>query len=267
MGQELAPAQPQNLRLYEPSKFSKFNEPQEPKTPNQWFVQRYPNSYQIHGSPFLELVEPLDQFSVQIQPLTLNFDFFASVLGGRDLNHHVVYFEPEMQWYFKDSDSIFKTTTAEKLANQYRALMMKCAQEMPVNVHKWNLVHEFRSDKNAKAVVNRAKSVLAADSSFFSATSPNQRIRGPELFERLMRVLCEAMLEKNEGSYVTVTQAYKFFCQLSQQRQIGTMKRSMFKATMQDLMKDWHGVSLRRDVRDELGKQQEAWKGVRLIEV
>jgi hypothetical protein len=82
----------------------------------------------------------------------------------------------------------------------------------------------------------------------------------------LMRSLCETMLEKKESSYLTVTQAYKYFCHLSQQRQIGTMKRSMFKAEMQDLVRDMHGVSLRRDVQDTSGKQQEAWKGVRLIE-
>ena len=44
------------------------------------------------------------------------------------------------------------------------------------------------------------------------------------------------------------------------------MKRSMFKATMRDLMRDKFGLALRRDVPNELGKQQEAWRGVRLIE-
>jgi hypothetical protein len=81
-----------------------------------------------------------------------------------------------------------------------------------------------------------------------------------------MRVLCETMLEKNEGSYLTVTQAYKFFCQLAQQRQLGTLKRSMFKATMQDLVRDLHGLGLRRDVVDNFGKQQEAWRGLRVVE-
>jgi hypothetical protein len=51
-----------------------------------------------------------------------------------------------------------------------------------------------------------------------------------------------------------------------QQKQLGTMKRSMFKAEMQDLVRDFYGVGLRRDVPNELGKQQEAWRWVRLIE-
>jgi hypothetical protein len=75
------------------------------------------------------------------------------------------------------------------------------------------------------------------------------------------------MLEKNEGSYLTVTQAYKYFCQLAQTRQLAQMKWSMFKATMADLMKEQFGLPLRRDVANESGKQQEARRGVKLIEV
>ena len=70
----------------------------------------------------------------------------------------------------------------------------------------------------------------------------------------------------NEGSCLTVTQAYQVFCRLAQQRQLDQMKRSMFKATMQDLVKDVHGLGLRRDVLDSLGKQQEAWRGLKLVD-
>jgi hypothetical protein len=35
---------------------------------------------------------------------------------------------------------------------------------------------------------------------------------------------------------------------------------------MTDLMRDRFGVCLRRDVPDVLGKHQEAWKGVKLVE-
>src|SRR5664279_5078804 len=86
----------------------------------------------------------------------------------------------------------------------------------------------------AKAVVQRAKSILAANSSFFSATAQNQRIRGPELYERLIHVLVETMLEPMEGACLTVTEAYNAFCQLSQQRGLGMLKRSMFRELMRD---------------------------------
>jgi hypothetical protein len=100
-------------------------------------------------------------------------------------------------------------------------MLIRCAQELNGETDKVNLFAEFRSDKNARAVTTRAKSILAAGQDFFSATSPHQRIRGPELHERLARVLVETMLEPREGSCFTVTQAYNVFCRLSQQRQLG----------------------------------------------
>jgi hypothetical protein len=257
---------PHTLKLHTPKPIIP-GEPEPALTPNSWWVERYPEAYHNHGSPFLELTEQSDRFNTQISPVTINTDFMAGALGGRrDLGHAIVYFEPELAWYFKDSDGIFKVTTADKLMNQFRALMMKCAQDMPANVHKLNLVHEWRGDRTCKAILMRAKSILAADSSFFAADSPHQRIRGPELHERLMRVLCETMLQQCENGCLTVTQAYGVFCRLAQQRQLGVLKRSFFRATMQDLLKEAYGISLRHDVPDALGKHQQAWKGVRLVE-
>jgi len=37
-------------------------------------------------------------------------------------------------------------------------------------------------------------------------------------------------------------------------------------STMQELVRDLHGLALRRDVPDALGKQQEAWKGIRVVQ-
>lgn len=251
---------PAKLKLFEP-KFGQFN--QVPKTPNEWFVLKYPLAYENHGSPFLELVEPIDQFSHQVLPITLNIDFFASMLGGRkDLGHQVVYYESEMEWYFKDSDGIFKPTTAEKLATLYRALMMKCCQEMPSNVNKLNLFHEFRSDRNAKAVVQRAKSILAASPHFFSATSPNQRIRGIEIFERVARKFVSELLTSEPGQILRVNDAFAVFRRLLKERELPDIKRSDFKAVLVPLMKDEFNVCLRND----LGGSGRGWKNVKMIQ-
>ena len=258
---------PQLLKLHTLERRYPGEPEQPPSTPNAWWVARYPDAYDNHGSPFLELTEQNGRIISQVLPATQNLDFFGAVVGGRgDLGHHVLYLENEMQWYFRDSDGIYKPTTAEKLMTQYRALMMLCAQEMPATVHKLNLVHEWRGDRVCKAIIQRAKAILAADQSYFSSTSPHQRIRGPELAERLMRVLCETMLQPSTDDILTVSQAYNAFCRLSQQRQVSPLKRSLFKATMTDLMREQFGVGLRRDVPDALGRQQEAWKGVRLID-
>lgn len=51
-------------------------------------------------------------------------------------------------------------------------------------------------------------------------------------------MLVEQMLEKGEGACLTSTQAYNTFCKLSQQRQLGQLKRSMFKEIMRELVSD-----------------------------
>ena len=257
---------PENLKLFQPNQ-NRFEEPGPPQTPNAWFVQRYPDSYEKHGSPFLELVQPHRIFANQVAPISINLDFFASVLGGRrDLGHHVIYYECELAWYFKDSDQVFKPTTPEKLMNLYRALIMKCAQDMPRSVHKLNLFHEWRSDKTAKAIVQRAKSILAADSSFFSPTSTHQRIKGTELHERLMRNLVETMLESRSEACLTVTQAYDVFCRLAEQRQLSPLKRSLFRENMRDLVRERYGLALRNDVPDTENRHQQAWRGLAVVD-
>ncbi len=82
-----------------------------------------------------------------------------------------------------------------------------------------------------------------------------------------MRVMCETMLEKREGACLTVTEAYRVFCGLSEQRSLGQIKRSMFKEIMRDLVRDVHGLGLRRDVPDSKNKQQEAWRGLKFVDV
>jgi len=264
MGENIALTHPQYLKVFEP-RFNQFNEPQQPKTPNAWFVQHYPEAYEKCGSPFLELVEPVDQFSVQVLPISINPDFFASVLGGRrDLGHHVVYFESEMMWYFKDSDGIFKSTSPEKLANHYRALLLKCCQDMPQSVHKLNLFHEWRGDKTAKAVVQRAKSILAAETSFFSPTSPHQRIKGQEIQERVARRFVESLLTAEPGKVLLLADAYVSFLKLAKQQNLELVKQSDFKAMVVPIVQEQFGVRLRNDLRVDERSGVRGWKNVGL---
>jgi len=160
------------------------------KTASVYFAELFPDALKQYGAPFVEIRDVRSDGQSTVTPVSINVDFFAAALGGdRRLGHSVVYYEPEMAWYYMEPHlQLYKTSTSDKLMNLYRGLLQRAAQELPKENNVLNLCVEFRSDKNAKAVVNRAKSILAADASFFSATSANQRIRGPELHERLMRV-------------------------------------------------------------------------------
>lgn len=257
-----------NLSLYQPNRIPWIERDAKPSSPNEWFAWRYPEEVEIYGSPFMELTQHLPQSIDQIIPVTINIDFFAGILGGRkDLGHHVIYYEPEMQFYFLDvADKFYKPTTPEKLQNQYRALMVKCAESMPANVHVLNLFHEFRSDKTAKAITQRAKSVLAAGGSFFSPDSPHQRMKGPELIERVARVFVDQLLTSEPGQILKLHDAYTSFLALLKEKSLPNIKRSDFKAVVGPLIRDQFDVALRNDLDSGDNKGVRGWKNVRLVQ-
>ena len=183
---------------------------QKPTTPSEWFSKMFPVQAKTLGCPFIELAEDRSDGLKKINPLAPNLDFLAAILGGDEkMGHKVIYLEGEMQWYYLDQPrNIFKPTTAEKLGNLLRALLIRCAEELPETVHKLNLFLEFRSDKIIRAVLHRAKSILAADHTFFSVDSQHQRQKGVEVHERVARVFVEQVLERQPGEVLTLTNAY-----------------------------------------------------------
>jgi hypothetical protein len=225
----------------------------------------FPDQAKIHGCPFIELVQDLSDNLKRVNPLAQNLDFLAAISGGDEkMGHKVIYLEGEMQWYYLDpSDKLFKPTCDEKLANQLRALLIRCAEELPNSVHKLNLFLEFRSDKAIRAVVHRAKSILAADHTFFSVESKHQRERGPEIHERLARVFVEQVLERQPGEVLTLTNAYLIFTEFLKMKAMVPVKRTIFKGMFAPLIRDTFDLGLRNDVIDQASHKQTAgWKGL-----
>jgi hypothetical protein len=70
---------------------------------------------------------------------------------------------------------------------------------------------------------------LAADHTFFSSTSKHQRIRGPELHERSVRVFVEQALERQAGEVLTLTDAYLHFCEDLKSKNMPPVNRKVFK--------------------------------------
>src|SRR5277367_3136347 len=86
-------------------------------SPAVWFAQKFPDQATQFGCPVLEMRETsCDGFS-RLTPIAPNIDFFAAMLGGDFmLGHSVIYFEPEMQFYYREPVlNIYKPTTPEKL--------------------------------------------------------------------------------------------------------------------------------------------------------
>jgi hypothetical protein len=243
---------------------------QKPTTPSEYFSKMFPAHAKVWGCPFIELAEDIADGLKKINPLSANLDFLASILGGDErMGHKVIYLEGEMQWYYLDQPSnIFKPTTAERLGNLLRALLIRCAEELPENVHKFNLFLEFRSDKIIRAVIHRAKSILAADHTFFSPESKHARLKGVEVHERVARVFVEQVLERQPGEVLTLTSAYLYFCEFLRQKSMVPVKRSIFKGMFAPLIRDAFNLGLRNDVIDQATNHQTAgWKGLRALDV
>jgi len=260
------------LKKWEPEpwpnlQYAKYTKP---TTPSEWFSCKFPDHARIWGCPFIELVEDRADGLKKINPLAPNLDFLAAILGGDErMGHKVIHLEGEMQWYFLDQpSSIFKPTTTEKLGNLLRALLMRCAEELPDSVHKLNLFLEFRSDKIIKAVLHRAKSILAADHTFFAVDSKNERLKGVEVHERLARVFVEQALEREPGQILTLTNAYLIFTEYLKLKEMVPVRRSMFKGMLAPLVRDAFDLGLRNDIIDQATQKQTAgWKGLRAHEV
>jgi len=238
----------------------------EPKTATDWFVEKFPDQVRTYGSPFLEERTRTQTGTTSSTPVVFNTDCLAACLGGdQRLGHTVIYYTEELQFYYYDPrDQMYHSTTPEKMGNLLRALLARCASEVPGEAHIFNLFSTFRTDAAVKSVVNRAKSILAAETSFFAVNSPHQRVNGPELHQRLALVFAEKLLEPCPNSMLTVGQTYALFTAFTKQRDMPVMKRSSFKSMMADVIRDAYGLGVRNDlVNPETQKQMCGWKGLR----
>jgi hypothetical protein len=243
--------------------------PVNPTSANDWFQKKFPAHIQVFGSPFLEQRQPGQYGEDYITPLIPNLDCLAACLGGDEkLGHRVIFYVQELQFYFYDPrDQQFHATTDQKLGNLLRGLLARCAAEVKGEGHLLNIFHTFRSDSVVKAVINRCKSLLAADPDFFGVNSSHQRVAGPELHQRLAMVFAQRLLEVHEGSQLTIGQTYAFFNRFAREKELLPMKRSQFKAMMADVIREQFGLGLRNDLIDvQTQKQGCGWKGLRIVE-
>ena len=237
------------------------------KTLNQHFSQLFPDQTSQHGQAFLEVGQRDNTGQVQTTPLCLNHDLFAASLADPGLGLDVVYYEADMQFYYYEPFlNTFKPVSAEKLQGLYRGLLLRSAGLLKTTGAKLNIWAEFRSDKNARLVVQRAKSILAADSSFFSATSPHQRVKGQELVERVARVFVDQLLTSEPGQVLRLHEAYTTFLGLLKDRDLPSIKRAEFKNVVGPLIRDQFDVALRNDLPALNGEGLRGWKNVRLIQ-
>lgn len=235
------------------------------RTPSEWFSRKWPKEAERLGCPFLE-TKYRDSIDLEhVNPIALNEIFFAAILAGDvKLGHKLVFYLPDQQFYFKDpaEGGKFKPTTEAKLKTVLSLYILQCAEELSDPSPKFNLFVLFRKDQELQKIVDKAKSLLSADKSFFSLASPNIRVEGAEAYGKAAKVFVNSWVEMLPGRYLTVTESYLAFKEYCEKNGLLVVDRRLFQDLIVEIIQKEFGLALRHDVRNELGKQQRGWKGL-----
>ena len=226
-----------------------------------------PKKLKRYGTPFLEAKYLDGDLEQRVNPIALNEIFFASILAGDEsLGHKVVYYTPDEEFYFKDprEGGIFKPTTEDKLKTLLSLYILECAEQLTDTTPKLNLFVRFRKDEELQAIVNKAKSLLAVDKSFFGADSPNIRTGGAEEKERVAKTFIKLVIELNPQKTITLTDSYSVFREFSGKKGLMLVERRHFEDLAGDIISQQYGLGLRNDMFNGSGRHQRGWRGLGL---
>ena len=237
---------------------------QPPATPSEWFARRFSAEVKRWGCPFLEaVVEDVETGRKLTTPVSMNCNFFAAALSDSQLGHSVVYYEPEQQWiYLEPRDGCYHTTSEAKLMTLLSALLVRAAEEMPANVDKVNLFVKFREEERLKAVVKQARSVLAADSTFFSINNPNKRVEGPEQQGQMAKRFVGRWIKPEPGRLLSIGQCYDGFSGFCRNNGVEPVARGLFRRMIVEIIKEEFEVGFRSDLKSTDGRYLRGWKGL-----
>ena len=142
------------------------------------------------------------------------------------------------------------------------ALLLRCAEELRSRVDLASLFVTFRAEDQLKAVVKKARSIHAADSSFFSATSPHQRVAGDELPVRSARQFIQTSLKPIPGQLLTVQECFTAFLAFCQSRGLVAVEQRAFRSFISEIIRDEFGMAFRKDLKSADGRYVRGWKGL-----
>ena len=255
------------LKLHKPVINDPFNQypQQERLTPSSWFSKRFPGQQQF-GSPFLESETVNLNGLTRINPIAINEDFFAAILGGNEhLKHKVIYLVPEKMFLFLDVRAgCYIETTEEKLKLLLSQLLLRCAQEMPPNIDIQNLFLEFRQEKVLNSIVRKAKAILAANENYFKTSNFPRR---PKRHEELAISFTRTAIEYYPSQILTVNECYESFSLFCLSKGAEPITRHDFNGMMRRVVKREFKLGLRHDlIPEHQTRQTKGWKGLRRCE-
>ena len=240
-----------------------------PATPSEWFSAMFPAQAEQYGAPILESETVDGDGFVKVEPVSMNEDFFAAILGGRkDLGHKTVYFEPERQWYFSIPRlDLYCLTSDEKLSILLSQLLVRCAESIPSSGNLYPLFVTFREPDTLKQIVRRARSILAADETFFSVDSQHKREIGPEVHSRITKTFLREAVVKQPGELLPLMDCYSAFKQYCQLKGFTPVDRRVFKQIIIEAIREEFDLGLRKDLLDKDQRYLCGWKGLRALEL
>lgn len=236
----------------------------QPATPSEWFARRFPAEVKRWGCPFLEaVVEDVQTGRKLVSAVSMNCSFLAAALSDSQLGHSVVFFEPEQQWYFLEPrDGCYHPTTEAKLMILLSSLLVRCAEEMPASVDKINLFVKFRDDVQMKAVVKQARSILAADSTFFSPTGPNRQAKATDQPTQTARRFIQSTVKPQADQHLSISDCYAGFEGYCRNNGVEPVAKKAFRQMIVEIIREEFGLGLRADMKNTKGRFERGWKGL-----
>ncbi|MFA5189326.1 MAG: hypothetical protein WC740_01290 [Verrucomicrobiia bacterium] len=232
---------------------------------------KFPSLDDTYGTPVLEHVQLMTEEGL-LRSFTgafaLNEDFFGAVLGGDPaLGHHVVFYAPEQQWYFLDwRFGCYVPTTEEKLLIVLSQHLIRCAEAMPnVIVDVGSLFLLLRDETYLKSIIRRARSINAADRSFFEAPNGHKRRCGDRILDPALEpahklFIREAIIAEPER-ILTVNDCYQKFSVYCSNRGFTPVERRQFPSLAAEGIREQFGLGYRKDLILD-GRYYKGWKGL-----
>ncbi|CAN5538353.1 hypothetical protein BH09VER1_BH09VER1_23810 [soil metagenome] len=240
--------------------------------PNGWFADQFPEVAALYGAAFLEGSYLDDHQFRHVVPSYLNVDFFAGMLGGcKRLGHQIVYHQQEDRFYFYDPlVQAFSPTSEEKLELLLSNYLIRCSQACGRLVDITPLATTFREHKSLKEVIQRAKALLQADSTFFTGKDGHRRWIDGKYVEptdepAYKRFLKQSVVPDSCAS-MTLPELFDRFLAYCTSNHLPTLQRAQFKAIAGKTIREEHHIGIRHDIDNGRGQITHGWKGLSLVD-
>ena len=238
-------------------------------TPSEWFSARFPKQSGQFGTPFLECKYAALGHADRVRALSINIDFFASILGGeRRFGHDLVFYPPEETFYFLEPIAgYYVATTPEKLEtliSQYFILCCQDLQEKPVDFEHIFTAH--RKPEQLQAIVHKSKSLFACDDTFFFGSNANPRmvdgkLQDPNAEPPHIRFVHEK-ISFQKGATLLLKDLIRCFELYCLEKGVPLAQHRKLRADAYDLIYERFGLRLRKDLKDQEGKWSNGWRNL-----